>query len=458
MAKAAVFIDHDIIIRHFLMNGFLQQLEKGHHLTFIFPKNHRRVKTDPQSLNLKSYRLIEIDEERVYLLRRLYQHHVLRNARTGLNKKFLYEFWKEALGRRTFTKTWINSFPVLYLLYKRKTLRKIGRNLALDQLLKEIEPDVIVHPTVLEGLFVSDLITWGKENKVPTIYLMNSWDNPSTKAMTLGHPDWLIVWGEQSKMHANVHLKMDKERILTFGAAQFEIYRHPPSMTSEEFKKKLGIDAEAKIVLYAGSSKRVKEVQHLIELERAIDEGRLPPCYIVFRPHPWRGVVEGEVDFFSCSWKWVIMDPSMKEYYVESRKDSGKIYLPDINYTHTILSACDMLISPVSTILLEAALHDKPILAFLPEEDIDKNFFLRTMYNMIFMQEFFQRMDCGPVMTMNGLIQKTKDILMNLNHVQKNQVREKSTYFVNSSSQSYIDQLDGLIHRLTPGGNQTVSS
>jgi CDP-glycerol glycerophosphotransferase (TagB/SpsB family) len=449
MAKVAVFIDHDIIIRHFLLNGFLQQLESQHDLTFIFPKSHRRVKTEPQSLNLKSYRLIEIDEERVYLLRRLYQHHVLRNARTGLNKKFLYEFWKEALGRRTFIKTWINSFPVLYSLYKRKTLRKIGRNLALDQLLKEIEPDVIVHPTVLEGLFASDLIAWGKENKIPTIYLMNSWDNPSTKAMTLGHPDWLVVWGEQSKMHANVHLKMDKDRILTFGAAQFEIYRHPPSMTSEEFKKKLEIDAGAKIILYAGSSKQVKEVQHLIELEKAIEEGRLPPCYIVFRPHPWRGVVEGEVDFFSRSWKWVMMDPSMKEYYVESRKDSGKIYLPDINYTHTILSACDMLISPVSTILLEAALHDKPILAFLPEEDIDKNFFLRTMNNMIFMQEFFKKMECGPILTMDELIDKTRHILLTLNDHRISEICQKASYFVVSDPKGYLPQLNELISRVT---------
>ncbi len=458
MAKIAVFIDHDIIIRHFLLNGFLQQLEDRHHLTFIFPKNHRRMKTDPKSLNLKDYRLIEIDEERAYLLRRLYQHHVLRNARRGLNKKFLYEFWEEVLGRRTFFKTWINSFPILYWFYKRKTLKKVGGNLPLDQLLKKLKPNVIIHPTVLEGLFVTDLIEWGRENKVPTVYLMNSWDNPSTKAMTMGNPEWLVVWGEQSQKHANMHLKMNKDRILTFGAAQFEIYCSPPSMTPEEFKKKLGIEVNSKVILYAGSSKQVKEVQHLIELEKAIEERKLPPCYIVFRPHPWRGVVEGEVDFFSRSWKWVMMDPMMKEYYIESQKDPAKIFLPDINYTHIILNTCDILISPVSTILLEAALHDKPILAFLPEEDIDKNFFLRTMNNMIFMQEFFERIDCGPVLTMDDLIQKTRDILMNLHFLKKNQIREKASYFVASNPKSYIEQLDDLIHQLTSGGDHPVSS
>ena len=453
MAKIAVFVDHDIIIRHFLLNGFLQQLGNRHDLTFIFPKSHRRVKTDIGSLNLKDYRFIEVDETRAYLIRRLYQHHVLRNARSGLNKKFIYEFWKEVLGKRVFIETWINSLPLLYWVYKRKTLKKIGKNLYLDYLLKEIQPDVIIHPTVLEGLFVSDLIVLGKENKIPTVYLMNSWDNPSTKAMTMGQPDWLIVWGEQSKMHANVHLKMDKDHILTLGAAQFDIYRNPPSMTREEFKKKLGIKTDSKLILYAGSSKQVKEVQHLIELERAIDEGRLPPCYIVFRPHPWRGTIEGEVDFYSRPWKWVIIDPAMKEYYIESRKNPGKMYLPDINYTHIILDACDMLISPVSTILLEAAMHDKPILAFLPEEDIDKNFFLRTMNNMIFMQEFFERLGCEPIIAMDELIQRTKDILMNPQYFGKGEIREKTQYFVCTNSKSYIEQLDNLIFLITSHKN-----
>ena len=40
---------------------------------------------------------------------------------------------------------------------------------------------------------------------------MNSWDNPSTKRSLIGNPDWLFVWGEQTKKHAEKFVdKMSK--------------------------------------------------------------------------------------------------------------------------------------------------------------------------------------------------------------------------------------------------------
>src|SRR5438034_390593 len=82
---------------------------------------------------------------------------------------------------------------------------------AHEALLGEEKPDVIVHPTVLEGLFVSDLIRWGRAHGVPTVYLMNSWDNPAVKAVAVGAPDRLVVWGEHSKQVAHERLGVPLE-------------------------------------------------------------------------------------------------------------------------------------------------------------------------------------------------------------------------------------------------------
>src|SRR2546428_13845442 len=81
-------------------------------------------------------------------------------------------------------------------------LARIGNDPALDTLLEEEKPDVLVHPTVLEGLFVSDLIRWGRVHRVPTVYLMNSWDNPAVKMVAVGAPDRLVGLGEQAKQGA----------------------------------------------------------------------------------------------------------------------------------------------------------------------------------------------------------------------------------------------------------------
>ena len=71
---------------------------------------------------------------------------------------------------------------------------------------------------------------------------MNSWDNPSTKSTMLGNPDKLLVWGEQTKNHANEFLKCPKDSIVLSGAAQFEIYKKNPKTTRNSYRDSLGIE------------------------------------------------------------------------------------------------------------------------------------------------------------------------------------------------------------------------
>lgn len=452
MARIAVFLDHDIVIRHFLASGVLQQLQSTHQLTFVVPLDHRRVRTDVSQMGLEVVRPFKVDEGRAFLWRRLYQHDVLRRARHGgaENQQQIYSFWRETLGWKAFWQTRVMSQPGLYALYRRHTLRKIGGNTAFDELMTELAPDIILHPTVLEGLFVSDLIRWGREHNVPTVFLMNSWDNPAVKAMTVGQPDWLVVWGEQTRQLAHRHLGIALERTKALGAAQFDLYRRPPRQSRAELAAACGISAAHKIVLYAGSSKGVKEVQHLVAIENAITSGDLPPCHVLFRPHPWRGIISGELDFFSRPWQHVTIDPEMSDYYRRSRENPSIIHLPDTEYTHTLLSACDLLISPVSTILLEAVMHGKPIIAYLPEEDIDHNFFLRTMANMSFMQEFFDRTDCGPIRTMSDLIAAMRRLLAQGDRLgNADEIRRTSEYFVSQSGPGYAAAVEELIAQIT---------
>jgi len=72
----------------------------------------------------------------------------------------------------------------------------------LDALLEDERPDVIIHPCVLEGAFLNDLIVATQARGIPFVVIMNSWDNPSTKQAMAGSPDYLLVWGEQTKRHA----------------------------------------------------------------------------------------------------------------------------------------------------------------------------------------------------------------------------------------------------------------
>lgn len=455
MARITVFIDHDIVIRHFVMNGALLPLQDKHDVLFVFPDQHKRVQTDLAKLGLKRFKTIPTSQRRAYFYRRLYHATVLMNMRrTALShRRATRRVWRKLLGIRGYWTSWLYSWPLTHRWYRAYMLKEIGEHTALNTLLEEERPDVILHPTVLEGLFVSDLVRYGQANKTPTVFIMNSWDNPATKAMMVGYPSQLVVWGEQTRQHAVQHLNMPPDRIVCLGAAQFDLYREPPKENAVEYRRRLGIPPHRKVLLYAGSSKGLNETSHLIRLDEAIERGDLKDTVILYRPHPWRSYPQDEADFCSLKWQHVLLDPSSEAFYRLSR-EATRMHVELANYenTHTVLSAVDAVISPLSTILLEAAMHGKPIAAYLPDEDIKTNTHLATVANMVHFEEFFERVDCIKCESPDHLIGDCRRLLQKTDEPGiSDRLRKQCAYFVEPSDRPYADLVHELICSLVPG-------
>jgi len=452
VAKLVVFIDHDIIVRHFVLSGVLRALEAGHEVVYVFPDSHRRVTSDPACLPISRYRTVPVSEARLHGYRRLYHATVLKMLRGTRDAHAVFAFWREMLGRRAYWTSWCLSWPGIHHLYQQRMLARIGGHPPLDDLLHEEKPDVIIHPTVLEGLFVADLVQWGRAHGVPTVYLMNSWDNPAVKAMTVGAPDRLVVWGEHSRLLARERLRMPLSRILSFGAAQFEVYRRPPRETPAAYRQRLGVPPGRRLLLYAGSSKGLDETAHLLALEEAIATGRLANCAVLYRPHPWRAQLESEIDFFARAWRHVAMAPDMAGYYRRRRGGDMSPNLADYEETHVTLSAVDAVVSPLSTILLEAALHGKPILAYLPDEDMKQNVALFSMAKTVHFRDFFERVDCPRCVSPGDLVADCERLLEAAGRAGiAAELRRQCEFFVDAGERSYADRLDTLARSLVGG-------
>ena len=63
--------------------------------------------------------------------------------------------------------------------------------------------------------------------KIPVVVVMNSWDNPCSKRSVVSNNYKLLVWGPQSRAHAERLMRMTPENIIEFGAAQFDVYKSP---------------------------------------------------------------------------------------------------------------------------------------------------------------------------------------------------------------------------------------
>jgi hypothetical protein len=263
--------------------------------------------------------------------------------------------------------------PGIRQVFERVVRRQIARllNLALERLIAETRPAALIHPNELEGLFINDLIEIGEARGIPNVAIMNSWDNPSTKRAIVGLPDWLLVWGSQTSSHAERFMRMPPERVVSFGAAQIDVFLERPRVDRAEFRRRHDADPGLPLILYAGSSKGADEFAQLLALEQVIDARTAPAAAIVYRPHPWGdGGHDGERTLHRC-WRHVPVETTMGSYFERVAAGDRRALLPDYRDTHDTLACVDAVISPLSTILIEAAMHGKPVLCQLPVDEPD---------------------------------------------------------------------------------------
>jgi len=370
--RVAILIEHDIIYRHFIQSRAFRKLIEKADVTFVFAEpgsDNKRLTTPFDAGEIGApVELLPVEPQRVFLWRRLFQVSQLV-WRPGADWKYLRAITRHLIGRNASILSTLLALPFVYPVFRRLTRRRISRLPSkMEQLLLQLRPDVLVHPTVFDGYFINDFVMVGRRLGIPTVAIMNSWDNPSSKRSVVGQPDWVLVWGPQTKAHAVKYMGIDPDRAVSCGAAQFEIYERPPRITRDEFCRRHQIDPGKRLLLYAGSSKGSDEFEHLRIIEAAIDRGELQNVAVIYRPHPWgAGGYKGE-RLLDYSWRHVAIDASMRSYLETVRADiSKKRFLADYADTHDTLSCIDALVSPLSTIILEAALHGKPVLCLLAE-------------------------------------------------------------------------------------------
>lgn len=377
--KALVFLDYDIVVRHFIMGGAFLQLEHEYDVLFVFhtdtTSEKQGINHDVSKLGLKNHIRFEVPRWRMGSWYKIF-------AITSLHRQmWTRNFWPlrqriaRAIGKTGWWRSIIFSLYALhgiFPLYRWRYLKRQGIYAPLLAFIEEQAPDIVFAPTLLAGYFINDLGLIAKKLNIPYVAMMNSWDNPSQKAVATELPDRLVVWGEQTRRHAIKCIGMPADKVVTFGAAQFQVYRRPVTESDAELRRIFAAPPHGPIILYAGVSKSVNETRHLKLLDQGIESGAIPPCHVIYRPHPWRGrLIEGEENFFDQGFRHISMDPHMADRYRGIVADpAATLYMADYDVTRKLMHLITAAISPLSTMMLEVIMHEKPVLSFFSQEDI----------------------------------------------------------------------------------------
>jgi len=229
---------------------------------------------------------------------------------------------------------------------------------------KEIKPDLVAFsPLTDTALSQFDQLRAAQRLGIPSIFIVNSWDNLSSKSWVRHHPDRIVVWNEIQKNEAIELHKIDCNRIFICGTPSFDdIFDFKPIESKKDFFSKTGLKITSPFVLYVGSAvfqrTHAKESAFFYDWLNAKNnhpDETIKQLQVIVRPHPTRKKDWLEVER-SISDPNVVFFPKSVEFpvYGDLRSD----------YLHSIFY-CAALIGINTSAFWEGAIFEKPSFTIL---------------------------------------------------------------------------------------------
>ncbi|MBI2050322.1 MAG: hypothetical protein HYT31_00775 [Parcubacteria group bacterium] len=461
-----ITITRSFITRNILRCGVLDLLKKKGYSVFVFfpakkiPAYLKDEFEDDQvtlvPVQVASTRLHRIFTKfsfRYLLLSKSAKHSAFdfnENAKTRFaSKKFL---------KQTKIIPWLR-YLYLILMSKSTTIKHLYRFIE-QKFFAQKHPQIQFYfdtykPNIaLSTSFVSYLdtsfIKEAKRRRIPVVSMPKSWDN-----ITVGYmqflPDYFIVPNKPSR-DAGVYLQnIPARRVRIVGIPQFDWYvREDIIKSREEHFKKKGLDPALPLIFFGSEgvwATRDHEVAEMIYGWMTNNE-LTKPCQLVVRAH----YTNAYMDIFKKlrNKKGVAVDDYRIVDFMPDRWDPDKEEI--IDFVNTLYH-CDIMINAASTLTLDAACFDKPIINIgfgCVYEDGDRNGkdITSTMYDSDHFTWVLETEATTKVDTPAALKEAIDGYLHNPTHKAQERalLREKLCYKVDGkSSRRMVDYLDEIL-------------
>lgn len=227
-------------------------------------------------------------------------------------------------------------------------------------------PDVVFGAGILNDESIT-LIKYAKRQGIKSAGIMKSWDNFTSKGFLRIFPDVLLVQTPTMAEEAVRFNNFPKGRIQVTGFPQWDYYLDPSwYMNKKEFAEKFGLDFTKRWIVYFGGGLMTglfsipDRGDHVLMLMRAIERGEIEDAQIIIRMHP------GHKD---------LLRDEVRVNPILTFGKGWNFSLEDLKTLANLVRLSDVTINLGSTMALEAAIFDKPIVllsfnGYAPEEEI----------------------------------------------------------------------------------------
>jgi hypothetical protein len=380
VARILLALSEDIYVRNYLRTDALSTLRERHDVSIVAPDGLALSAEIGMSDGFAGFysRDSRLDRRHLWLFQILMWRY-RRKSRT-----FFYRWMRGSrLSEVNFTGSWlavalrISKWAVWSVLNPRwifltilgsaalfplafRFLRsRLLPNRSLQSLVRNGMYDVIVFPSAAYDSMSVDLVRISEDLGIPSVCLIDNWDNLSSKTLFWARPTLLGVWGEQARDQAVTIHGFDRDAVVLLGTPRFEGYFH---FSRTGALQRIYADP---YVLFVGSAMPFDEIGSLHEIEKALVSLGRPDLSVVYRPHPWQQKRRTDATFRPLEFRQTQLDVQIEVAYSRGVRpettDPG--FQPDLAYYPSLLFGAEVVVGPLTTMLLEASLCQRPVVA-----------------------------------------------------------------------------------------------
>lgn len=447
--KIGVIINSELYVRNYMESDSLRPLLRQHDIKFIVKSNINLNET------LKSLNVIRYSGDLSVEKRRMRFFNILMHKYKSRSISFWYRIYREktlflgdfsscsslrqylAVLFFTLLRFKNNSINKLLSYFPERILFKFFRynlvNNSLSSAILAVKYDLIILPSSAYATEDIDFSIICKNHSVKNLLLVDNWDNMSSKSILPTLPDYVGVWGEQSRDHAVKIQKFHPDQIFLIGSARFDSY----------FKvrdKKIASHYPFPYILFVGTSLYFDEIEALKVLDAEISKNHIHygDLRIVYRPHPWRQ--KNEV-FPISEYKSIILDLQMSGFSL----NRGVKHQPSLDYYPALLSNAKFVIGGMTSMMIESLIFRKKFLGLVYEENGS-----RTSPHMVYScYEHFKGVDELKSVTLCHSIKLLPELFSSLCQdsviTDFNECDSQRNYFLFDDGNTYAERLSQII-------------
>ena len=266
------------------------------------------------------------------------------------------------------------------------------------------------------------------------LFLIDNWDNLSSKSVLWELPDYIATWGEQSSQHAIKIQGFKTDQVFNLGTARFLSY---PYLRNQSISSMLNYE----YVLFLGSSLQFNEIEVLKRLDSELNNHRneYNEIKILYRPHPFGYNLDKELELRNFS--NVEIDPNVSF----TSKPTSNFLSSD--YLAALISNSRFIVGGLTSMLIEGSIFGKNIIGLVHKEKYNISS-PRKVY------EKYEHLNCLNELPNLELCFDLRDLPILFRHFMKksaipqNEIDEKLNFFYNIKEPNYAYKLDSILETI----------